>query len=119
MGSSGHRFFLEMCQIVGRTAMANLAALLLSLSAKNLKGVYNRPPPGRARVKNPYRSAAGNIRRQIIPCCRGAVSELVLGADQPAPRQFETACLCGAGGAVGDCRTSHEHRSNRRRSRLV
>ena len=27
--------------------------------------------------------------------------------------------LCGAAGAVGDCRTSHEHRSNRRRSELL
>ena len=62
-------------------------------------------------LKSSYRWAAGNIRRHIIPCCRGAVSERVLGADQPAPRQFEAACLCGAGGAVGDCRTCHEHRS--------
>ena len=33
--------FLEMCQIVGRSAMANLAALraaVFSLSAKNLRG---------------------------------------------------------------------------------
>ena len=63
-------------------------------------------------LKSSCRWAAGNLRRQIIPCCRGAVSERVLGADQPAPRQFEAACLCGAGGAVGDCRTCHEHRSN-------
>ena len=39
--------FLEMCQIVGWTAMANLAALrtaVFSLSAKNLRGADNRPP---------------------------------------------------------------------------
>ena len=51
----GHRVvvFLEMCQIVGWTAMANLAALraaVLSLSAKNLTGGWNQPPAG-ARVK--------------------------------------------------------------------
>ena len=39
--------FLEMCQIVGWTAMANLVALcaaVFSLSAKNLRA-DNRPPP--------------------------------------------------------------------------
>ena len=47
----GHRVvvFLEMCQIVGWTAMANLAALraaVFSLSAKNLRGGgWNQPPP--------------------------------------------------------------------------
>ena len=53
----GHRVvvFLEMCQIVGWTAMANLAALraaVFSLSAKNLRGgggVKSTPPAG-ARV---------------------------------------------------------------------
>ena len=51
----GHRVvvcFLEMCQIVGWTAMANLAALraaVFSLSAKNLTGGWNQPPAG-ARV---------------------------------------------------------------------
>ena len=52
----GHRVvvFLEMCQIVGWTAMANLAALraaVFSLSAKNLRGGWNQPPPAGARVK--------------------------------------------------------------------
>ena len=31
----------------------------------------------------------------------------------PQDFEFEATCLCGAGGAVGDCRTSHEHRSSR------
>ena len=50
----GHRVvvFLEMCQIVGWTAMANLAALraaVFSLSATNLRGgvEINPPPPVR------------------------------------------------------------------------
>ena len=44
-GIIGHRF-LEMCQIVGWTAMANLAALraaVCSLSAKNLRGADTCP----------------------------------------------------------------------------
>ena len=46
-GVSGSSF-LEMCQIVGWTAMANLAALraaVFSLSAKNLTGGLKSPPP--------------------------------------------------------------------------
>ena len=50
LGSSGRRF-LEMCQIVGGTVMANLAALraaVYSLSAKNLTGgLKSTPPPVR------------------------------------------------------------------------
>ena len=53
LGSAGRRF-LEICQIVGWTAMANLAALraaVFSLSAKNHTGGggWNQPPAG-ARV---------------------------------------------------------------------
>ena len=55
----GHRVvvFLEMWQIVGWTAMANLAALraaVFSLSAKNLRGVEINPPPAGARVNQQY-----------------------------------------------------------------
>ena len=56
--------FLEMCQIVGWTAMANLAALraaVFSLSAKNLRGGgWNQPPPAGARVKTTTRLVCGS-----------------------------------------------------------
>ena len=68
---SGHRVvvFLEMCQIVGWTAMANLAALraaVFSLSAKNLTGGGEiTPPPAGASVKG-HVSAQGQVKGQNL-----------------------------------------------------
>ena len=65
LGSSGRRF-LEMCQIVGWTAMANLAALraaVFSLSAKNLTTTtyVEITPPAGARVMMMMIWALGRI----------------------------------------------------------
>ena len=65
LGSSGHSF-LEICQIVGWTAMVNLEELRTTVflaSGKNLRGADNSPP-GRARVKklNMY---VGRVNGQI------------------------------------------------------
>ena len=68
----GHRVvvFLEMCQIVGWTAMANLAALraaVFSLSAKNLTGGWNQPPPPVRGLMTLFRL---RMVKQILPSGR-------------------------------------------------
>ena len=84
--------FLEMCQIVGGTAMANLAALraavFFSLSAKNLRGEVDiRPPPrpcaGYCCIWMRSRSRSRRSRHILVGAGAGAVKN---GA-APAPKR--------------------------------
>ena len=72
LGSSDH-LFSEMCQIVGWTAMANLAALraaVFSLSGKNRTGgLKSPPPPACARVKTSKHNVRIILGHPIVRLC--------------------------------------------------
>ena len=95
-GVIGSSFFLEMCQIVGWTAMANwrrVAPPFFRYLRKTWGGVDNRPPPGRARV-NPRPAGGGGQR---APCGFSQIAPEVLGISfwnlpYLSGQQFHTLC---------------------------
>ena len=118
----GHRVvvFLEMCQIVGWTAMANLAALraaVFSLSAKNLRGggVEINPPPVRGLIISHVSWAPDACYRARQS---GAVIRLLLSAHQLGVRclgykktRYMVASFLAEGALVYETGTASPHKT--------